>query len=156
MSYCTEQDMLNLSISKEVMIRLTDDDNSAEVDSVKVSAAIAAAEAEIDKHLAGRYTVPFADGSVPALVQSWCSDLAAYKLHRSQTNVPESSQRRRDEVMKNLRAVMDGSVSIPGADDLLNSAGLPASTTDGQGQQFINDTFDAEGKRTSIGTMDNW
>ena len=153
MAYCTEQEIINLCIGKDALIRLTDDKKANEVDSDKVAAAIKAASAEIDKYVSGRYTVPFADGSVPDLVNSWCCYLSTYFLHRAQTTIPRSVQSNRDLAVKNLRAVMAGEVSIPGAEDLLLDSGLPASTTDGQGHEFINDKYDANGNVTDYGNM---
>ena len=153
MAYCTETDILNLSISKVAMIRLTDDTKVNEVDSNKVDAAIEAAEAEINKYLDGRYVVPFEDASVPPLVKSWCCALATYFLHRGQTNIPQSVQRNRDSAVKNLSAVMEGDVAVPGADASLDPAGQPSSTTNGQGHQFINDIHDEDGNVTEPGNM---
>jgi phage gp36-like protein len=153
MAYCTEQEIINLCVSKEALIRLTDDSKVNEVDSAKVDAAIKAASAEIDKYLTGRYTVPFADGSVPDLVNMWCCYLATYFLHRAQTSIPRSVQANRDLAVKNLRAVMEGDVAVPGAEDSLDSAGLPSSTTIGKGHQFINDQYDTDGNVTEPGNM---
>ena len=154
--YCNQQDILNLSLDKATLIRLTDDTNEGKVDSAKVDAAIARAQAEIDKYLQGRYLVPFADGSVPALVNGWCAELAAFYLHRTQTGLPASVQRRYDGVKKNVEAIASGKLQLPDASDLKDTGALPVSTTDGQGHKFINDKYDANGKLIDPGTMAGW
>ena len=139
--YCNQADILNLSLDQATLIRLTDDTNEGAVDSGKVDAAIARAHAEIDKYLQGRYLVPFADGSVPALVNGWCAELAAFFLHRTQTGLPASVQRRYDGVKKNLEAIAKGTLQLPDADGLKDTTAQPVSTTDGDGHKF---TFSAK------------
>jgi phage gp36-like protein len=72
----TDRDVVRELVSRTVSSRpatagsLTDD---------QIDTSIASAQATIDSRLGVLYTVPFADGSVPALVRKLAADLAAYE-----------------------------------------------------------------------------
>lgn len=154
MAYCTLDDIIALGLARKTIIQLTDDGKLGEIDQTNVDAAIKRAGAEIDKHAEGRYTLPFSP--VPDLVNGWAAELAAFYLYRGHTSIPHPIKDRRQGVMKNLSKLLDGSVFIPGAEDLLNSSAQADSTTIGQGHEFTRGEFDSAGKQITRGTTDIW
>ena len=77
MMYCTLDD-LKKRLDEEVLVRLTDDTGTGEIDQAVVEEVIAQAQAEIDGYLEGRYQVPLEP--VPVLLRRLCADIAVYLL----------------------------------------------------------------------------
>lgn len=66
---------------------------AASLDDGDLTDHIAEAQAEIDARLSARYSVPFADGDVPSLVNKIARDIAAYLAtltYRRNTPLPEA------------------------------------------------------------------
>jgi len=63
MPYCAQVDIINLEMTEEELVQLTDDGNVGSVDPVKVTAAIVKADAEINGYCQAQYTVPFGPSS---------------------------------------------------------------------------------------------
>ena len=157
--YCTQEDIENGGLLKSVIVSLTDDANTGSVDSAKVDAAILRAQSEIDKYLAGRYSVPFADTDVPPLVKGWAVEMASYYLYRGGIEIPKTVQIMWEGAKKNLKDVAKGDLQLPNVEALADGSGLPESTTMGQGHEFVNDKYDADGNVTDPGNMGsggNW
>ena len=98
----------------------TDTDGTAAsmLDGSLLEFQIVAAQAIVDGYLAGRYQVPFADGSVPPLVTALTVDLAAYRAtltYRQSVDlgVDDPVRLRYADAMVMLRAVADGSMDLP-------------------------------------------
>jgi phage gp36-like protein len=114
MPYCTQTDILEL-ISLDKLIQLTDDANAGIVDASVVTRAIADADAEIDSYAAGRYTtLPFSP--VPAMIRKVSVDLAIYNIYSHRKGVPDNWKQRYENVIKFLKSVASGEVTL-GADD---------------------------------------
>lgn len=75
MAYSTEQDVIQVLIGRRGENR---NETPAELDVDQIRAAIADADAQINLSLKRRYVVPFAEGSVPALVHRLSINIASY------------------------------------------------------------------------------
>jgi phage gp36-like protein len=120
-------------------LRNITDPNAQALDAERAQQALDDAAAEIDAHLAVRYTLPLVDATgapLPppqALVRCAC-DIAIYRLQtlRASDDIKDARHRYED-VMRLLRAIAKGEVALPGsrllpgvADNLpAQSAGIP-------------------------------
>lgn len=110
MPYCTLASILE-RIPEKVVIQLTDDDRLGAVDQVKVDAAIARAEGEIDAWCGGRYAVPFA--TVPPVIAELAADLAVYHLYaRKVEKIPETRVDGWKNAVRLLEKISEGKVSL--------------------------------------------
>ncbi len=153
MPYCTQADILNLELSKEELIQLTDDDDLDEINTSMVDAAISKADAEIDAYCQDGYTVPFSP--VPTIIIGWSATLAAFNLYRNRTK-PATIIDRYNKVMSWLKDISTGKATLPGASANDNTS-FPGSTTDGTVQVFRQTQKDASGNVVGdIGSMETW
>lgn len=113
MAYCAYADLVS-SVGEDVLVQLTDDTGAGEADMDKVTAAISAAEAEINGYCGTRYGVPFAP--VPAIIKKMCEDIAAYNLYALRDSIPEARTKRYDNAVRFLAMVAKGLISL-GAND---------------------------------------
>ena len=110
MAYSTITDIKKL-LPEEALIELTDDENTGAVNDARVTEAIAAADAEIDGYVGGRYGVPLSP--VPTAIKRLSVDMAVYHLYsRRQEIMPETRQVRYDNCVRFLRDVAAGRVSL--------------------------------------------
>lgn len=101
-------------IPEDILLQLTDDDDTGSVDEAKVNAAITRADSEIDAWCSGRYAVPFA--TVPPIIAELSADLAAYYVYsRRQEIIPEARSERYRANQALLKAISAGQVQLPGA-----------------------------------------
>jgi phage gp36-like protein len=115
MPYCTLADIFE-RLPEKVVIQLTDDDRLGVVDQVKVDAAIARADKEIDAWCGTRYSVPFA--SPPAVLREISADLAVYHLYaRKVDKIPETRADGQKNALRLLEKISEGKVSL-GVDQL--------------------------------------
>ena len=110
MAYCTLAIIEALVLPHQTIVNLTADNMIGEIDTDKVDAAIRRADAEIDKYLAGYYSVPLA-APVPALVEGWSAEMAAYYLHRNKQRSTEILDSY-NKVMANLTKVAAGELPL--------------------------------------------
>ncbi len=75
--YCTLDD-LKAQVSEAVLVELTDDEGTGQVDQARVDAAITAATDEINGYCQARYPVPF--DPVPGFIRKLAVDIALYNL----------------------------------------------------------------------------
>lgn len=75
MAYSTENDVIKVLIGRRDEGR---NETPADLDIDQIRYAIADADAQINLALKRRYAVPFADGSVPALVKGLSINIASY------------------------------------------------------------------------------
>lgn len=112
--YCTVQDIID-RISEDVLIRLTDDDDTGLINEGKVNNSIEEAEGEIDAYCQGRYTLPF--NPVPKVIKKIAVDLAVYTLFARRGINPDANadqvviQQRKDAI-KFLENLAKGLVNI--------------------------------------------
>ena len=104
-------------------LRIPSDHNEDDLpDLTPIDLAIEDASAEIDKFMSTRFDVPLTtvetDASL-AWVKRCCADLAVYFLAATADTMTELIARRRDECMKQLMQIADGTINpggnVPGA-----------------------------------------
>lgn len=113
MSYCAKSDILE-QLDEDVLIQLTDDDDTGAVDDDKVTRAVANADAEIDSYCGTKYAVPFS--TVPAIILTVSVDIAIYNLYARRKGAPESIKERYNNRIAFLRNVSKGIATL-GEDD---------------------------------------
>lgn len=111
MSYSVLED-IQIRISENILIQLTDDTDSGAVDSSKVEAAVEWADEIIDGYIRGRYTLPLTE--IPGLIRNISVDLAIYRLYtrRMTADIPESITNIFKSSLKILSDIQTNKVSI--------------------------------------------
>ena len=113
MAYSTKADILAMIDEAEV-IQATDDTGAGVVDDERVTAAIEAADSEIDGYLGGRYTLPLS--TVPAVLKTFSVDMAIYHMLSRRLGAPEHRKDRYKNAVAFFKSVAKGEVKL-GADD---------------------------------------
>ena len=120
MAYCAKSDILE-QMDEDVLIQLTDDDDTGAVVDAKITRAIVNADAEIDSYCGTKYTVPFT--TVPAIILMVSVDIAIYNLYARRRGATESVKERYDDRIAFLKDVSKGLATL-GEDD---PDGVPSS-----------------------------
>ncbi len=118
--YITLEDIKKL-LPEEIIIQLTDDENTGAVNQARVDEAIKGADAEINSYCATKYAVPFT--TVPDIVKSLSVEIAIYNLHKRRT-ISEEIEKRYDKAIAKLKDISRGLITL-GVDP------APAATTEG-------------------------
>jgi len=105
--YATQTD-LNLRITQSELLRLTDENDTGAVVTATVTAALEAADREIDSYLAAvPYSLPLAEAQ-PLLVPLAC-DIAIWNLYAlDESGAPENRKVRYQEAIKALERIRSG------------------------------------------------
>ena len=110
MAYSTIDDIRAL-LPEDELLRLTDDEGLGSVDTARVDAAIARADADIDSYCAARYSVPVSP--VPQLLRNISVDLAVYDLYsRTVISMPEARGRRHHDARRHLEGIAKGQATL--------------------------------------------
>ncbi|MFZ5998055.1 MAG: gp436 family protein [Nitrospirota bacterium] len=108
--YSTLDDIKKL-LPAEIIIQLTDDENTGAINQARVDEAISQADAEIDSYCAGKYTVPFT--TVPAVVKKISVDIAIYNLYsRKVEEIPDTRKDRYNNAIRQLKRIADGTITL--------------------------------------------
>jgi len=113
MAYCTLDDIIARRLTNEKLVELTNDTpQSTVIDQVKVDAAIADAQEEIDGYLRGRVNLPLEP--VPAIIRRIAVDITTRNLYRRRLDPlrPESLDKDYKEDLAKLEAIRRGDISI--------------------------------------------
>ncbi len=113
MGYCTIDD-LKVSIPEKRLIELTDDNDTGAYNEVLINEIIKKAENEINGYCQERYDVPFV--TVPGLIKDFCIELSIYKLYLRRENIPDEIQKNYEKLIKKLRDIADGKISLGTSD----------------------------------------
>jgi phage gp36-like protein len=155
MAYATQMDVEN-AISSEILIQLTDDDESGAVDVNVIAQAISDAEARINSALASRYTVPIAV-PIPDVIKYCTVWIAVCILGKRRGVLPEEYQKECDYWFNWLKEIDDGGKDVPG---LTSASGYPRSTTETQQRLLVRDRLDVDGNSLNDdelpSTIDIW
>ena len=112
MPYSTLDD-LQARRPDDTLIHLSDDKNGATVNTSKVAAAIADADADIDLYVGTQYTVPLS-APVPPKVLAMACDLAIYNLYKNRPgNIPEHIGTLRTDAINVLEQIKDKQITLP-------------------------------------------
>lgn len=123
MTYATQADMVKRFGEREV-IALAERVYQAGIDATVLAGALAEADAEIDAHLAGRYTTPLAP--VPSLLVGVACDIARYRLCGGNVTTTEEIRTRYKDATKLLEKIAEGKMTLGG----MPSGGTPAPTSE--------------------------
>lgn len=93
------------------LVDLTDRTGADRADKGALFAALADAGAEIDGHLATRFTVPISP--IPALIRAIAADLTRQRLHG--LHVPDAVASATEHARSQLKALSAGRMTLPGA-----------------------------------------
>lgn len=120
---------LKKRITEAALIQLTDDENGIAINESRVDEALAAADAVIDGHCRGRYTVPFI--VVPDMIAAIAEQLAIYNLYaRKVEEMPQTRDDQKKDAMELLKAIATGKITIGEPDaDVPEVGGVQTNTT---------------------------
>lgn len=154
MPYCTQTDITDIELTQAELIQLTDDEKSGVVNTARVVAAIAKADAEIDGYCQERYAVPFSP--VPAEIKFLSATLAHYWLARRRQSVTNSILDKYTKALSRLKAISEGAYRLNGATQQ-DTSGI-GSTIEGTAvQTFSRSMYDADGNLIgNAGSTDTW
>lgn len=107
MPYSTQAD-LAARFGVGELIQLTDHNGTGSIDLAVLGQAIADADAIIDGHLAGRYTLPL--DPVPAILTGYACDLVRARLYKDAA--PEIVIKRADDAMRFLSLIGQGRLTL--------------------------------------------
>jgi phage gp36-like protein len=140
MAYSTQDDLLE-QMAEDVLIDLTDDAESGEVDAGVVTRAIAGGDALIDAHCQARYPLPLSP--VPPVIRGCSVDLAIYNIYsrRPRVAMPETVKGRRDNAEKLLRLILDGKLTL-GAETPAQVSMAQTVLTSGNTRLFTRDSLE--------------
>lgn len=111
MAYATQDDLVPLRMTEKDLTELTDDDNSGEINSDIVNAALDEASGIVDSYCRSRYATPLqADQNIVSLTL----DLTVFILfkRRRQTKISETVQSARDAAIAFLKDVASARASL--------------------------------------------
>jgi phage gp36-like protein len=109
MSYSALSDITD-DLDEEILIQLTDDEDTGAVNESRVTAAIAKADAEIDSYLSKRYTLPLS--STPEVIKKLSVDIAIWNLYSRRNKMEEVRKARYDAAVKLLVAMSKGDATL--------------------------------------------
>jgi phage gp36-like protein len=137
MSYSTLDDIKKL-IPADILIQLTDDENTGAVVASRIDEAVAQADAEVNAYCATKFTVPFAP--VPVVIRKLSVDLAIYNLYSRRVEiVPETRSERYKNAVRTLEGIAKGTVALdvaPMADPPANTDENPKNTRSADDRVF--------------------
>jgi phage gp36-like protein len=102
MAYSAKID-IQKEISDDELIGLTDDESAGIINDVRVTAAIARADAMIDSYCGQVATVPFT--SVPAVIKQHSITIAIYFLFARRSAVPEIRRKNYEDAIAHLKDI---------------------------------------------------
>jgi phage gp36-like protein len=121
MAYITLQDVLD-KLGEDILVQLTDNADTGEINEVVVNNAIATAEGTFEAYVRTRYTLP-----VPAtqMVKTRCLNLAIYELYRERATFEDGvfkvKKTAYDETISLLRDIQSGkaALDVPAAEETI-------------------------------------
>ena len=135
MPYSTQSDILK-EISEDSIIQLTDDESVGIINTARVTAAIAKADAIIDSYCGQVETVPFT--TVPAIIKQHSITIAIYFLYSRRSALSELIKTNYDNAILHLKDIAKG-IAVVGA------------TTDGEYADSIQKSHTEDDKKFTMG-----
>ena len=109
MSYATIADIRS-ELDEDVLVQLTDDDDTGETDTDIVDKALADANAVVDGYIGKRHDLPFA--SPPAILAKLETDIAIVNLFNRRNGPPEHRQKQYENAIAFLEKVNAGKITL--------------------------------------------
>lgn len=121
--YITLQDLSD-ELGEDILVQLTDDSGTGEINEAVVNKAIAAAEGTFEAYVRTRYSLP-----VPAtqMVKTRCVNLAVYELYRKRASFDDGvfkvKKTAYDETISLLRDIQCGkaALDVPAAEETIEN-----------------------------------
>lgn len=110
MPYSLKAD-IQKEISDDELIGLTDDESSGVINDVRVTAAIAKADALIDSYCGQVAEVPFT--TVPAIIKQHSITIAIYFLFSRRGVAPEIRRKNYEDAVSHLKDISNGKAALP-------------------------------------------
>lgn len=111
MAYITKQDLLD-ELGEYLLIQLTDNNGTGEIDEAKITTAIQHAQGVADAYLRGRYSLPV---PATAMVKTINVDIAVFHLYK-RSEIDEGGYKVRknanDDAIKLLTAINQGKAGL--------------------------------------------
>jgi phage gp36-like protein len=133
MTYADESDLTAYFGSEQLLIA-ADRDGDGTADTGVVSAAISAAEEEIDSYVGVRYTLPLDD--VPGVLTRVCCDLAMYHMSIDSPSMTEQKETRYNNGIKWLTNLAKGIVTLGVTDETEDTKDTAVLSTDAPSRVF--------------------
>jgi phage gp36-like protein len=115
MGYATLEDV-ETRLGPAACVQLTDDEGAGSANVARLAEAVAAAEAEIDSRLAGRYAVPVdvsAEVDAAGLLRALTLDLAEHRLYARRPPVPDDVRLKATAAREWLHDILVGRAHLP-------------------------------------------
>lgn len=112
MPYCTTNDLLKL-VSEDVLIQLSDLEDSGAIDAAVIAEAIETSDAQIDGYIANRVSdVPLVN--VPVLISKISAKMTIHELYsnRMMTIAPDNIDAWYKECLRQLEAIRSGKMVL--------------------------------------------
>ena len=111
MAYATQSDLVPLRMTVKDLTELTDDDNSGDINTAVVTAALEEASGRVESYCRARYITPLQQSDD---VKSLTLDIAVYLLfsRRRETNVGETVKDRFDQAIAFLKDIANAKASL--------------------------------------------
>ncbi len=107
----SSNDRIKARMTKDDLLSLTDDKQLGVIDETVITNARGKASSIADMLCGTKYSVPFA--AVPPIVEDLVDDIAEYELYaRKVREFPEAIKERRDNALKLLTNVSNGTASL--------------------------------------------
>ncbi len=126
MAYCTQSDIIE-QLDEDILVQLTDDAGTGDVDESAVERAIADADAEIDAYCQGRYDIPLSP--VPAMIRRISVDIAVYHLCSRRGEPPDVRKDRYKNAVRFLEKVMTGGIKLGATEPTVTDGNQPVRVT---------------------------
>lgn len=136
--YCSLDD-LKKQVQEDILLQLTDDDQSGQIDTVVIDEAVIYSETLINGYLRGRYTIPIVnygfDSQPPDILKILAVDLTIFRLYsrRFHTDIPDGISEKYKNSIKILEQIQKGIISLG-----IETAGTPPEL----GEYRTNKSFD--------------
>ena len=123
MAYSSQSDLNEVYTSQE-LIRLTDDENTGNINSDRVTAAITKADNMINAYMRAQHDVPISP--VPELIQNLSTSLAAYFVwkRRRKGQIDEEREITYKNDMQTLKDINTGKLIINDTESFANTGGI--------------------------------
>jgi phage gp36-like protein len=151
MAYCAYAD-IKKNLPEETLVQLTDDEGVGTVNQVRISEAIAQADAEINSYLGTKYTVPFT-APIPDIVKQLSIKMSIYHLYsRRMEEIPKTRVDRYNNSLRILEKIAAGSISIGAATEPEGESDQIKASTSAEDRVFT------RGKKSdgSSGSLDDY
>lgn len=142
MAYITQQDLLD-ELGEDLLVQLSDNAGTGEVDEAKITKAIQHAQGVCEAYLRGRYSLPV---PATAMVKTINIDIAIFHLFKGRASYDEGVYKVRrnanDDAIKLLTAINQGKagLDVPAAEETIANPATSDRVLTNKSNANFNDT----------------